>query len=511
MTFPPNDYFPPVWGCQESDVPNYSNFSIDVIRKGVLQETIDIGTRPFWVIGGPSSVDNDALLRLSNPGISRKHCVLQFSKADGTLHIFDLESRNGTFINNHKVNSRQYMPVFVGDQLTFGDTNVRYVVNGPEELMREELDIKTCKELRRQELEAKEKAKGEEVNKLGFVPETSLSMEELGRAMTMKVGDEAFLNDEGEFEVSTLLKDPRNLTTKQEISAKKISTIEGQIRIQEKIINQLEAASKKATLSASQASKLENAHTKVQTLEEEKSRAITNLYKEMGWSTELTEQQKDDVYGTGLFDETDEFFDRTQAQEKVIKASVVERRKRNVMGEWTIIASDGEAHSIGSLESKIKDLESQEEKLKSELLELDIPVTEEEEEDPLDTFMRQNEVELNKQNIAKLKKEISQNVELRQSLLTDLEALQSRQFKDKEKQNKEAKTTFAAENSNEDTEMATDPKLEISTKRLEAAAELIERLTSESSRRQIAQQLGVAPLVPTGVEGLKEDPMNEVE
>jgi pSer/pThr/pTyr-binding forkhead associated (FHA) protein len=39
---------------------------------------------------------------LDNPTISRVHAVLQFKKEDGTLHVQDLGSTHGTFVNKQR-------------------------------------------------------------------------------------------------------------------------------------------------------------------------------------------------------------------------------------------------------------------------------------------------------------------------------------------------------------------------------------------------------------------------
>src|SRR5262245_40074053 len=59
-------------------------------------------TRSEMVVGRGHPVDVEIL----DDGISRKHARIDF-KEDGTVHVVDLGSRNGTYVNGHKIEATQ--------------------------------------------------------------------------------------------------------------------------------------------------------------------------------------------------------------------------------------------------------------------------------------------------------------------------------------------------------------------------------------------------------------------
>jgi pSer/pThr/pTyr-binding forkhead associated (FHA) protein len=73
---------------------------------------------PF-VIGRRS--DNDCILALAF--VSRRHC--QFTWIDGQVHVQDLESYNGTFVNGKRATSP--LPVVHGDEVTLGPCSFRVI------------------------------------------------------------------------------------------------------------------------------------------------------------------------------------------------------------------------------------------------------------------------------------------------------------------------------------------------------------------------------------------------
>jgi smad nuclear-interacting protein 1 len=76
---------------------------------------------------------------LDHPSCSKQHAVLQyrlvdFTRADGTRgrrvtpYVIDLESANGTFVNNQKIEPRKYVQVLEKDVLKFGFSSREYVL-----------------------------------------------------------------------------------------------------------------------------------------------------------------------------------------------------------------------------------------------------------------------------------------------------------------------------------------------------------------------------------------------
>lgn len=68
----------------------------------------------------------DADVRLNDPHASRKHCRIKVEK--GVVNVEDAGSRAGTFVNGEQITAR---PLFPGDVVKVGDTEVRLVVDSP--------------------------------------------------------------------------------------------------------------------------------------------------------------------------------------------------------------------------------------------------------------------------------------------------------------------------------------------------------------------------------------------
>eukprot|EP00108_Taenia_solium_P000148 TsM_000635200 transcript=TsM_000635200 gene=TsM_000635200 len=76
------------------------------------------------------SAQHIADLPMAHPSISKQHAVLQFRFTKGRvrLYVIDLESTNGTFLNNKKIESRRYYELREKDVLKFGYSTREYVV-----------------------------------------------------------------------------------------------------------------------------------------------------------------------------------------------------------------------------------------------------------------------------------------------------------------------------------------------------------------------------------------------
>ncbi|VDN10630.1 unnamed protein product [Dibothriocephalus latus] len=73
---------------------------------------------------------NIADIPMDHPSISKQHAVLQFryTKGQTRLYVIDLESANGTFLNNKKIEPRRYYEVQETDVIKFGFSSRDYVV-----------------------------------------------------------------------------------------------------------------------------------------------------------------------------------------------------------------------------------------------------------------------------------------------------------------------------------------------------------------------------------------------
>lgn len=76
---------------------------------------------------------------IDHPSCSKQHAVLQFrlveyTRDNGTTgrrirpYVIDLESANGTFVNNKRIDPRRYVELLERDVLKFGFSTREYVV-----------------------------------------------------------------------------------------------------------------------------------------------------------------------------------------------------------------------------------------------------------------------------------------------------------------------------------------------------------------------------------------------
>ncbi|KAF6202501.1 hypothetical protein GE061_002897 [Apolygus lucorum] len=81
------------------------------------------GRHEFELVPGENVIGRkrEATINLPHLDVSREHCII-FSR-DGMLALFDQGSRNGTFVNGHKVTPRSSVSLFVNDTVGFGVTS----------------------------------------------------------------------------------------------------------------------------------------------------------------------------------------------------------------------------------------------------------------------------------------------------------------------------------------------------------------------------------------------------
>ncbi|KAK0611609.1 SMAD/FHA domain-containing protein [Immersiella caudata] len=93
-------------------------------------DTIELGGRSCWLIGRDSAVVD---LPAEHPSISKQHAVIQFRYTEkrneygdkiGKVkpYLIDLESANGTLLNNDKVPESRYLELRDKDMIQFGSS-----------------------------------------------------------------------------------------------------------------------------------------------------------------------------------------------------------------------------------------------------------------------------------------------------------------------------------------------------------------------------------------------------
>ncbi|KAL9081571.1 MAG: hypothetical protein Q9159_007249 [Coniocarpon cinnabarinum] len=101
--------------------------------------TVPLHSRTCWLLGRETAV---ADVPLEHPSCSKQHAVFQFRHTTKTneygdrkskvgLYLLDLDSSNGTFVNDEKVTPSTYVQCLSGDIVKFADSEREYVVMLP--------------------------------------------------------------------------------------------------------------------------------------------------------------------------------------------------------------------------------------------------------------------------------------------------------------------------------------------------------------------------------------------
>uniref|UniRef100_T1IWV6 FHA domain-containing protein n=1 Tax=Strigamia maritima TaxID=126957 RepID=T1IWV6_STRMM len=142
-------------------------YKLEVIKNGVIVNTIDLNTKPFYVVGRLNTCD----IVLEHPSVSRHHAVIQFRPVGDEQHslgfyLYDLESTHGTSLNKQTLTARVYYQLHVGFNLKFGGSTRMFILQGPDEDQEPEskLTVTELKELRRKQEEKLARLENEEEN-----------------------------------------------------------------------------------------------------------------------------------------------------------------------------------------------------------------------------------------------------------------------------------------------------------------------------------------------------------
>ena len=107
-----------------------------VFKGSDIIDTFELNTRSHWLIGRDAKVSQ---MHLEHPSISKQHAIVQFryiQKRDeygdkiGKVkpYLLDLESANGTILNNDKIEDRRYIELRDKDMVQFGQSTREYVI-----------------------------------------------------------------------------------------------------------------------------------------------------------------------------------------------------------------------------------------------------------------------------------------------------------------------------------------------------------------------------------------------
>ncbi|XP_063978871.1 kanadaptin [Diachasmimorpha longicaudata] len=152
-------YKEPSWAGTPS-----SDYKMEVLKSGVILDTVDLSKQSFFVIGRLPVCD----IPLQHPTISRYHAILQYrekgdEKNGSGYYLYDLESTHGTFWNNCRIRPKTYVKLKGGHMIKFGCSQRKFIVSTPpeDEEQESEYSLTELKKIRTLELLEREKLEQE--------------------------------------------------------------------------------------------------------------------------------------------------------------------------------------------------------------------------------------------------------------------------------------------------------------------------------------------------------------
>ena len=138
--------------------PPSSAFTVEVVKSGVVLETIALGSpRTHVTFGRHPDATSSSNIRRVRDALR----VVQFKKDSNDVFAFDPGSTHGTFVNKRRLKKRMHAPIFVGDQIKFGESTRDYVIGGDETLMPEvgltKRELEKAKEMQRRKTRRRRK------------------------------------------------------------------------------------------------------------------------------------------------------------------------------------------------------------------------------------------------------------------------------------------------------------------------------------------------------------------
>ncbi len=199
-------FSPPSW-CLTT--PLIKGLSLEIIKGGVEIECINLETKanpavPYILVGR----QEDAVdVHTEHPSCSRVHAALVHGndalpapQSPCELHLIDLGSTHGTFVNKSLLPKQTYQALNIGDVIRFGASMRLYVLSGPDDLMPAEYDSTNLQNLRTKS----EKRDMEARNAIDM--ETAPSFATWGMGEDAVEEDDVESSDDGEEELPDYLK-----------------------------------------------------------------------------------------------------------------------------------------------------------------------------------------------------------------------------------------------------------------------------------------------------------------
>ena len=304
-------YILPSWANKSNKINN--PYSIDIWKEGITIKSFSLSVKSFFIIGRNKSLCD---ITLTNPTISRTHCVLQYRNNE-SLFIYDLNSVYGTFINGEKINPLKYYQLKSGDIFKLGNSKKMFILN------RESDDIKNEEENNfkfhiNDEIRKLLNEKKKDENKVLFINESNWGIDDYDKEIQEYQKNEDN-NNEIDNDNLTLIKSRKNLNDNQKNLINKIENLKEQM---EKLIKQrknIKYEKEENPLNKSEQNKLENKNVYLLKKIMEIKEKIIKLENTLKESIRIIEEKnlKFDKKKYIYYNEDDEFFDETEKNNNI--------------------------------------------------------------------------------------------------------------------------------------------------------------------------------------------------
>ena len=111
-----------------------SNLNFPQLTSVLTNQKYDIISPEYKVGRNPGSV-----LPLIHPSISKEHGIIKYNSSTKQLYIKDLNSLNGIYVNENKIDKNAEILLNNNDKIKFGKDNDVYIVNLRKENKEDEL------------------------------------------------------------------------------------------------------------------------------------------------------------------------------------------------------------------------------------------------------------------------------------------------------------------------------------------------------------------------------------
>ncbi|CAG9322686.1 unnamed protein product [Blepharisma stoltei] len=109
----------------DASLPRY-HWRLFVYEGNNEKDPIDLHIKSSYIIGRD---ENIADILIPHMSVSKEHAAIQFRKRKSHIlpYIIDLESKNGTYLNDKKLEAARFYEIQSQDILTFGTCEMEYV------------------------------------------------------------------------------------------------------------------------------------------------------------------------------------------------------------------------------------------------------------------------------------------------------------------------------------------------------------------------------------------------